>query len=389
MRIVLLTAYALPHLGGVEVVVDATARELRRRGHDVAIVASSASHASPAATVDHDGRNGIIRVPASNAAEDRLGVPWPVFGPSLATVVRRAVADADVVHAHGMLYPTSWAGMTLARSSRAVRVLTEHVGYVDYESRLVGRVEELAIAAAGRFALRSSHGVVVLNETVRGLAAHLAPSRPIRLIGNGVDLETYRPASHVERQALRDRYGWDEKPRVLFVGRMVAKKGLDIALEAAEGSADRFELVLVGPGTVPDRLPANVRVLGALEPARMPGLYRAADAFVLPSRGEGFPVAAQEAMASGLPVVLADDPNYEPHLLGAGPGAVTVSREAAAVRAALNRLLGDDGSRALAGESARRHAELRFSWKESVDRLLGFYADLAAGGPEVRERRPA
>ena len=76
LRILFVSHYALPHLGGIEVVVDALARELVTRGHRVVHVAGTA----------HGGAVGrepsgyeVVRVPALNGLESRLGVPWPVF----------------------------------------------------------------------------------------------------------------------------------------------------------------------------------------------------------------------------------------------------------------------------------------------------------------------
>src|SRR5205814_5728233 len=106
-------------------------------------------------------------------------------------------------------------------------------------------------------------------------------------------------------------------PRVLFVGRLVAKKGVDVAVHAARAAGGAFELAVAGPGTL---APApHVEALGALPRERVAELYRAADAFLLPSRGEGFPLTIQEAMASGLPAFVLDDPGYHrstlaPHL---------------------------------------------------------------------------
>ena len=90
-RILLLSHYALPHLGGIEVVVDALARELGRAGHEVVHVASDGRRQGE--TVPEPTAYRVIRVPASNLLE-RLGVPYPVFGPRLLGVLRREVAAA-------------------------------------------------------------------------------------------------------------------------------------------------------------------------------------------------------------------------------------------------------------------------------------------------------
>jgi glycosyltransferase involved in cell wall biosynthesis len=363
VRILFASHYALPHLGGIEVAIDALAAELAGRGHEVSHVASGALRAhedGPAPTAYR-----LVRVPALNAAEQRLGVPYPVFAPALLPVLRREVAQADVVHGHGLLYQSSALALWLARRApgRPVRAATEHVGHVTYTSPVLDAAQRVAFATLGRATARNAQGLVVLNAKVEEEVRGLAPGRAVVRIGNGVDPERYRPAAPGERAALRAGLGWDDRPRVLFVGRLVAKKGLDHALAAAAAAAGAWELVVIGPGDPPAPLPPAVRVLGPLPPARVAALYRSADAFLLPSRGEGFPITAQEAMASGLPVVLAAEPGYAPYVAGAGPGVRLAATEPAALAAAVAAALGDPQ----AGPRAAAHARRAFSWARTAD----------------------
>src|SRR4051794_23122184 len=164
MRILFVSHYATPHIGGVETVIRSLRRELRRRGHEVRHVASNASHLSSEALGYDD--EGVIRVRALNVLENRLGVPYPIFSPRLGLVLRREIAQAEVVHAHGFLYMSSVSALLWARMSRRrpgpALVLTEHVGHVPYESPLLNRVESTAIASVGRLAVRAADAVVVL-----------------------------------------------------------------------------------------------------------------------------------------------------------------------------------------------------------------------------------
>src|SRR3954468_1109352 len=338
LRILFVSHYALPHLGGIEVAIDAMAREMTGRGHEVTYLASDAvradeSSAGPAP----DAPYRVVRVPAINLVEDRLGVPYPVFGPRLLRELRRELAHADVLHAHGFLYMSAVAALRMARS-RVPGVLTEHVGHVHYENPLLDRAEALAIATIGRAAVRAANALVYVNDEVgAALRAMAPPGTPIERIENGVDTDRYRPPEPGERERLRVELGWSgERRRVLFVGRLVAKKGLHVALDAARHGD--FELVVAGPGSLPGDAPPNVTALGALPPARVAELYRAADAFLLPSRGEGFPLTVQEAMASGLPVVLSDDPGYRSSLQGAGEGATQVPLDGARIARAIESL---------------------------------------------------
>jgi glycosyltransferase involved in cell wall biosynthesis len=256
-------------------------------------------------------------------------------------------------------------------------VLTEHVGPVGYESRALELVERAAVASVGRASARLAEGLVTLNDKVEEELRRLAPGRPVARIPNGVDGQRYRPAQPGEREALRERLGWDERPRALFVGRLVAKKGVDLALAATARAG--VELVVAGPGRWPDGAARDgVSLLGSQPPDRVAELYRAADVFLLPSRGEGFPVTAQEAMASGLPVLLADDPRYAPYVEGAGRGVTLAAAEPAELEHALHDLLRHPEALAAAGREAADHAAREYSWRRTADEHERFYEGLAA-----------
>jgi D-inositol-3-phosphate glycosyltransferase len=371
LRIVFTSHYALPHLGGIEVFVDALALALTARGHDVTHIASASRRADdppPAETVYR-----LVRVPAWNPLERRFSVPVPFFAPSLRRAVARATAGADIVHAHGMLYAPSRVALRAASRRGLPRLLTEQVGFAPYASGAIEAVERAAIATIGKWTASMAQAIIVLNDRVAEEMRRLAPRASIVTIGNGIDLRLFAPPSTEERQRLRAELGWDATPRALFVGRLAEKKGAPLAIEAARLGAGAFRLAVAGPGD-PPRDAANVDVLGALPHRRLAEIYRAADVFVLPSHGEGFPITAQEAMASGLPAILGDDTGYGTTLAGAGAGARLVPREAQALASTIADALRDPHAR---GDAAR-FAQDRFSLDHCVDEHLALYERLRA-----------
>jgi glycosyltransferase involved in cell wall biosynthesis len=315
-----------------------------------------------------------------NWPEERLGAPYPLFSPALVRVLRRELAAADVVHCHGFLYLGTIAALALAGGRPSV--LTEHVGHVDYSNPVLDGAQAAAIASIGRWCARRADALVVYNDKVREELRALAPGARIEWIGNGVDPGRFHPARDGERDRLRAELGWDERPRALFVGRRVAKKGLDRALATAAAAGGSFVLAVAGTDRLDGGTPDHVELLGHVDPDRMPALYRAADAMLLPSHGEGFPVAVQEAMASGLPVVLAEDPAYREHLRGADPGAAElVAPEPAALAAAVSALVSDSERRAAGGAAAAGHARRSFSFEHVLDEHERLYASLGSPAP--------
>jgi D-inositol-3-phosphate glycosyltransferase len=386
LHVVFVSHYALPHLGGIEVVVDALSRSLVARGHSVTHLAAGKTSETD------DAPQRTLRIRAWNALEDRYGIPYPVFAPrALWRTATDVIASADVVHVHGMVYENCALAMAIARRRRIpARVLTEHVGFTAVrrlnegskarrrsgswiKSRLVDVAEFAAIYTTGRYTARAAETIITLNSTVSAQMRAFAPRSTVLEIDNGVDAVRYRPPRAGERERLRAELGWDEKPRVLFVGRLVEKKRAPVAIEAARLAGGAFELVIVGPGTV-DGTPPHVRFLGGQPPERVAEIYRAADLFLLPSRGEGFPLTAQEAMASGLPIILGDDPAFHSILAGAGDAARLVPGDPNVIVQSIAELLAKPGAR----DEAARYARSRFSWNTTAERHLAVYEELRA-----------
>ncbi|MEU4238177.1 glycosyltransferase family 4 protein [Actinoplanes sp. NPDC026619] len=372
MRVLLVSHYYPPHVGGIENVVHQQATHLARQGADVTVLTSGPR----TATATDDGVR-VIRQAAWNGVERRTGVPFPVFGPGLLSAARRWALWADVVHVHDCLYMTSWAAGTAAALTRTPYLLTQHVGLVAHPSGLVRGVQRAVYRIAGRPLLRRAAGVMVVNGKVADFVRRQGVRHDdVTHFANGVDSALFQPAgSDADRIALRQRLGLPpDRLLVLFVGRLVEKKGYDLLLKAADPA---YDLVFAGDGSdlrLFDGRP-GVHHLGALPPAELADVYRACDVFALPSESEGFPLTVQEAMASGLPVVTTDDPGYAPYRL-AREHVTLLPRDAGRWRAALRSMAGDAARRERAGDWSRRFAVANFAWDEHATGLIRTY-DLA------------
>jgi glycosyltransferase involved in cell wall biosynthesis len=146
-----------------------------------------------------------------------------------------------------------------------------------------------------------------------------------------------------------------------------------LVLSVAALAKDEVDVALVGPG-MPERLAGpNIHVLGPQPQDRLAELYRAADVLLLPSRGEGFPLAAQEAMASGLPVIMCSDPSYGTHLEGAGEGVRLVEPDGAELAATARLLVRSPDTWRAASQAAHQHATNKYSWSKVADQHEELY----------------
>ena len=192
-------------------------------------------------------------------------------------------------------------------------------------------------------ARRALHVVTVSEFSRRELCA-LLPLEPARVtvVAGGVG-EAFSPAA--DAAAAAAALGL-RRPYVLCVASRTARKNLAAAGPAAAAlAADGVDVVVAGgdrPQFSPERGLTGVRLLGAVPDALLPGLYAGAEAFVLPSRYEGFGLPVLEAMASGVPVVAAES-GALPETCGGA--ARLCAPEPEAVREALVDLLGDAAER--------------------------------------------
>jgi glycosyltransferase involved in cell wall biosynthesis len=115
----------------------------------------------------------------------------------------------------------------------------------------------------------------------------------------------------------------------------------------------------------------------------MPEVYACADAAVVASHGE-CPLTVLEALSSGLPVVLRDDPALHSPWT-AGPGVRFVRMRPGELRAALEELLDRPAAARADGRRGREHVEGSFDWERHVDRLAERYRSLVGAEPS----RPA
>lgn len=364
MRVLLVTAHFRPHVGGIERFVENLAGGLAGRGHRVTVVCMRTDRISVEEEVDSAGYR-IVRVPASTLLERRLGVPYPLPSPrALATVLRRELAAADVVHVQDVLYPTSVLALRQARTI-VPSLLTLHVGFVPQGRKSLDTVQRLALRTLGR-AVHHASRVVALNEEVARFAKRAWGVTEIGVQPVGVP----SPPS-IDRDEARAELGLDPGAFVaLFVGRDVPKKGLDLLLSATDPAYEILAVTDRRSRPVPG---ATLRPFVAHDALQR--IYAAADAFVLPSVGEGIPVALQEAMAHGLPVVTCYDDGYRESF---GPEDVlAVSRSSDEIRAALLQLASDPPLRErLRARSSAVHAA-RFDLDRFVDRTAELYRTLS------------
>lgn len=365
MRVAVFSSNYPPHTGGLEVVAETVARGLAR-DHEVFVVASAWSGKS-GRTVE----NGVVvhRIPSLHLLE-KFGVPYPV--PSMG--LRRALRDigrVDVVHAHGCLYLSTVLASWCASKWICPFVITEHVGFVRYKRPLLNAIQSVAWDTVGRLTIKKASAVVTYNARVQSWLETRTERKRLTSIPNGVNCQEFHPRSEEEKRQLRKRLRLPQESQlVLFVGRNVGKKNLERVLEIP-----REDFSLVVCGAVRSVTLPKVIDLGVVSREQMPALFGAADVMIHAATGEGFPLAVQEAMASGIPVVLLWDAGYSGSV---SCDVVEASTGFGDLAARLQALLKDSDRRRDLGRLGRQWATCNWGWDVAVGRYEGLFEDLVS-----------
>lgn len=298
LRILTVSAFYEGHGGGIEIVAGATARALARLGHECRWAAAGFD-AAP-----NDPLLQPVPLPMSDPLERWTGLPMPVPGRSACRSLEREVTAADVVIIHDALYVSSVAAARYAKNHGKPWVMIQHIGAIPYTNPLLRMAMATANAMVAKPLLAKASQAVFISDAVRQYFAGGDKTGASALLLNGVEHGLFRNPTAPERARLRKRFNMSgENRHLLFVGRFVEKKGL-MTIRALATERPEWNFWLVGTGAIDPANwgLANVHPLGRKSREELADLYRAADALLLPSVGEGFPLVVQEAMASGLPV---------------------------------------------------------------------------------------
>jgi glycosyltransferase involved in cell wall biosynthesis len=322
------------------------ARGLRERGHQQLLVTPGSSELDRRARAEH----------------------FPV-APLSALGLRRRLAGVDVLHSHsGRAQNIAWLA---SAGLEVLRVATRHVAF----SPRHPAIHRLKYT-------RSCNGVIAVSQAVRrALLTAGVPGNRIEVISAGVEFPATL-ADTAQRRAARRQFGLGDDDFVAgHLGAFTHEKGQDVAAAAAkllETALPRLRLILAGDGPARAALQGNPRVLlpGYLEDRTE--FFAALDLFLMPSRSEGWGLAALEAMAHGVPVI-ASRTGGLPEIIEAGEtGWLVAPDDPTALADAIMEASQDPEKSREMGRRGRERAR-EFSLERTAARTEAFYQRLRPG----------
>lgn len=371
MKVLLVVHYFTPHIGGMEAVVLKQAQSLNSKGYDVTILTCRPDKNAPIS--DNIGKIKIRRLKSLNFIENKFGVTFPIVSPLHIFRLIREIKKYDIVHIHDTFYMTSHIAGLAAIIRKKRYFMTQHVAIVDHPNIMVVLIQKAIYNTWGKLLFSKAARIVTYNVNVRDYLISIGiDDNKILLNYNGIDLKKFYPPTKSEKNELRAKYNLPiDKKIVLFVGRLVPKKGFDVVYNVK--SSD-YLTIIAGPGDIPTNMKnsRDVILFGPASQDQVCDLYKLSDVFVFPATGEIFTLAMQEAMACGLPVITTNDGGYNQYELDRQK-ILFVEKDSRAVKSAIESIIDNEDAKKSMSKYSRQITTDRFSWDKNYDKEYAIY----------------
>lgn len=374
--ILILTPFFSPNIGGVETHLDDLTRGLGKRGYKVYVQTYSPITTPGIYWKSRERKNEHICIRRYRWFGKNLFhklekypffdflylTPW-LFLRTFCWLLKNR-EKIDVIHAQGL--NAAWMGTVYKKIFRKKLVVSVHAVYeIDEKSSLAKRIAKILGKADKILALS--------NAAQEELLALGVKKEKLSVFRYWIDLEKFRPGNKAE---LRGKLDLENKFSVLFVGRLIEKKGVRILVLAAEALPEA-NFIFAGTGPEEKFLKAaqkkfqNIDFLGSVANRDLPQYYAAADALCIPSQyEEGFGRVAMEAVACGTPVIASDKGGLREAL--DERVSVFVEPTPENIKEAIGKLQSDEELHRRLQSNCRAYAERNFS-ENNIEDILKYY----------------
>lgn len=372
MKILQLTVHFPPNIGGVETHLSDLINALIKKRWQLFVLSYQPLSTKIKWKVFEKNKNlTILRIPWISGFFEKL-VSYPIaefiyLVPGLFVVIPFVILSfrPNVIHAHGLIAAVS--AVFWGKLFRVKVVISLHSFY---SFPKIGLYHDFV-----RLLLQSSDFTLSLsrksNEEVKELGIE---DKKTDVFTYWIDLEKFKRMSKA-----RENLNWKAKFIVLFVGRLIKEKGIDVLLESAKLLHEQIKLVIIGSGLLEkDILAAQKKIaslnfIGRIDQNDLPLYYSAADLTVVPSISEeGFGRVIIESLACGTPVV-ASNRGAIPEVMDETVGKL-IEVSAKNIKKAVEYFFQNPTKLKELAQNARQFVERRYSEK-NVEEIIKSYRD--------------
>jgi len=365
LRVCLVLEWHPSSVGGVQSHVRDLAEWLIRRGFDVSVISRKVGLGD----LEIQKSEGYYMVESLIPFDAILVPPDPRDIEGAISMIK-----PDIVHSHHIFTLTPLFALKVAKDLGIPRLASNHTIFLAHDFRALWST--ISIILPTRYYLGYAQAVISVSRAADAFVESIMGSdfKAKRfIIPNAVDTEKFKPP---EREP--------EDNIILFVGRLVYRKGLHVLVKALQRVKQRdYKLYVVGGGymEIPVRMLAKaygvdekIEFLGVVPERVKVELYKRAKIVVVPSIfNESFGIVALEAMASGRPVIASRVGGLEDVVIDGETGILVEPGSEDQLAEAIETLLSDESYRRKLGANARKVAEERYSWNVVLNKILEVY----------------
>ena len=399
MRLAMISEHASPlaslggeDSGGQNVYVAELARRLGEMGHQVDVFTRRDSELLPAVVPLAEGVR-VVNLPAGPArsvSKDELFPFMGEFRDAFYRFAREEAAAYDLVHAN--FWMSGWVGCEAKRDLGLPFAQTFHaLGEIKRREQGENDTSPLERQAVEQRILDEVDLVLATcpAEVEELTTLYDADPSHLTVVPCGVDHRTFRP---VDRDEAREMLGLSDRPTVVYVGRLVARKGVDTLVEAFALLPRRLDarLVIVGgePGGSPEAtslaalaedldISERVSFAGSRPQEDLRYYYGAADVAISVPHYEPFGMTPLEAMACATPVVGSRVGGIKTSVADGETGYLVPPRDPEALAESILRLLSDPALQFRVGRAARRRIEEHYTWERVATLAVDTFSEVA------------
>ncbi len=354
MKIAIATPYYPPHIGGIEIHAKNLVENLRERGHEVTVLSSSSGSDLVVRSLKIPYSPIPLSFPKIKSQIYHSHVPSPFFARKMDEIAEREGKPHVITYHNDVIVPSRVDGWVIPRFiGSGIERVNEFI-----VNKLLEKADVI-IATTKSYAESSP----VLSKFME----------KVKIVPNGVDVSEFRPGKNAG----------EREPIVLYVGRLVAYKGVATLIKAMSEVQRELDanLVIVGDGEDRKRferltkeLNVNATFMGVLSKREVAEWMQRARVLVLPSfsRLEAFGIVLLEAMSCSTPVISANIPGPSEIALHGGMTFNDVSELSEKIKEILTR----DQLATRLGRAGRKAVEEKFSWEVVTNKIEKIYNEL-------------
>lgn len=368
MKILQVNKLYSPHIGGIERVIQDMAEGLNDR-YDIEVLVCQSKGKTSDEVI-----NGV-RVKRAGSIGTYFSCPLSF---SFIKYFRKMSKNADIVHLH---LPFPLADLACLLSGYRGKVVLYWHSDVVKQKKLLFFYKPLM-----KYLLKRADRIFVATPGHISGSAYLGPYKEkCSVVPYGINADLYENSESIP--VLTEKLTDSSSKKVLFTGRLVYYKGIDVLIRAMKDTSD-CELFIVGEGVLHEQLvqeaersgiSERVHFMGVLSDEHLRAAMRDCDLFVLPSveNSEAFGIVQMEAMVYGKPVINTSLPTGVPYVSPDGVSGITVEpKNEKQLSEAVQTLVHDDELREKYGEQAYRIVREKYDLPRVMDLISDIYQDI-------------